>query len=439
MDAFGETLSPLSRKSALLMGAGAVALSLAAAAPASASPIYAYQQTLAIPGVSSFSGYDLATIDPSTQLYYLTDRSNNGIDVFSTATNSYVERIGAGSFSGTQGGNNSIAGPNGVTISNVGTGKLLIAGDGPSNLIAFNLDSTGRNVVGSPRTISTVTTTTPTPANRVDGVAYAPGANTILAANNASNPGFVTLLNNATGAVIKSINLNGTGGYPNVGPNGVEATIYNTARNSFFVAVPALNSDSSGNPLGAGGAIELSATDGSLLHTYDFNALGLSGACSPTGLVQGSGAAMFIACSDPTANKSVVLDPTGSGSIRLVNGISGGDQAAYDPTTNTYFEAARYQPPGGLAGTTPVLGIIDATTLALQTIAIGGNDHSVAVDPNTGEAYVATGPTTAFANCAGGCIGVLGPVSASVPEPGTLPILAMGLMGLGLAVRYRRG
>ena len=409
-----------------LAGVGLTALLLTASA-ARAAPTYAYQQTIGIPGVPSFSGYDLSTFDQANQLYYLTDRSNNGIDVFSAATNSYVTRIGAGLFAGSQGGNNDIAGPNGISLSNVGTGKLLIAGNGPSNLISFNLGSSGVNVVGAPRTISTAVAGTPVPQNRVDGVAYAPTANTILAANNASNPGFLTLVNNATGTVTRSILLNGTGGYPNVGGNGVEATIFNTARGSYFVAVPSLNAAGTG----AGGVIELDATTGNLLHTYDFNALGLAGTCSPTGLAQGAGATMFVACSDGTAGHSILLNPAGTGSLTVVPGISGGDQVSYDSSLNLFYEAARFQPGG------PVLGVIDPASLGVQTLAIGSNDHAVAVDPISGEVFVATGATTAFANCSGGCIGVFAP-QTQVPEPASLPILTTALLGVGLLALRRK-
>jgi len=412
-----------------------VIAALSGAAPAMASPSYQFLTSIGVPGAdnttpAAFSGYDLSVFDSTSQLYYLTDRTNKAVDVFSAKTNTFAGRLTSpGLFAGSQGGNNDIAGPNGIALANTSTGKLLIAGNGPSNFVTFNLAPSGLTAT-STRTTSTEIAApspnaTPTPANRVDGVAYSPTANTILAANNASNPGFLTLVDNATGTITKSIQLNGANGFPNVAGNGVEATIYNTARDSFFVAVPTLSVDAAGAPADAGGVIELDAKTGALRNTYDFASLGLTGACSPTGLSQGAGAAMFVACSDPTATGSVLLDPAGKGSIRVAEGIRGGDQTYYDPSNNTFFEAARFQPGG------PVVGIIDASTLALQTLPIGANDHAVAVDPVSNELFIATGPTTAFPGCAIGCIGVFAQATATaVPEPASLPVVALALAGL---------
>lgn len=423
-----------SAKHALLAGAALGSFAILAASSAQATPTYSLLTTIAIPAARSntagtFVGYDLSTFDATNQLYYLTDRSNNGVDVFSAKTNSYIERIGQGTFSGATASNDN-AGPNGISITTIPTGRLLIAGDGPSSFQTFNLDATGLNLVAgtTPRTTSTAVAGTPSPPNRVDGVAYAPGPNTILSANNASTPGFVTLVNNADGTIIKSIKLDGTGGYPNVAGDGVEATVYNTARKTFFVAIPRFNS------AGAGGVIELNASTGALVNTFDFNALGLTGICGPTGVAQGATSSVLVACGDNAAGpkQTVLLNPD-TNSIKIITGVGGGDQVAYNPTLDTFFEAARFNPGG------PVLGIIGGDGTFSQNISITFNDHSVAVDPVSGEVFVAFGASTQTnpdPYCAAGCIGVFAP--APVPEPATLPLMTAGLLSLALMLRHKK-
>lgn len=422
-----KRLAKVGQKALLLAGAGLGVFAVTGVSPAAATPNYVLQQTISIPPVASntagtLTGYDFATFDATSQLYYLTDRSNNGIDVLSSKTNSFVGQIGAGTFAGNSTGTGT-AGPNGITIANVGAGKLLVAGDGPSTVRTFNLASDGLTV-NSSKTVSTAVAGTPTPPNRVDGVAFAPKANTILAANNASNPGFVTLIDSTTGAIIRSIKLDGTGGYPNVKGDGVESTIFNTARGTYFVNVPVFNG------AGSGGVIELDASNGNLLNTYDFNKLGLSGGCGPTGSAQGAGATMLIACGDNPGTQTIVFDPTGTGSIKSIPQVGGGDQVAFDPTRNVFFEATRFQPGG------PVLGIFDGTTGGFsQSLPITFNDHSVAVDPVSGEAFVVFGADATNAVCSKGCIGVF---AQQVPEPASLPITVLALAGLSIGLLRRR-
>ena len=123
----------ISRKAALLAGAAAL---LGFARPAAAVPTYQFAGTIPIP-VSSFNttgtfiGYDLSTFDATNQLYYLTDRSNNGIDVFSSATNSFVERLGTGLFTGNL-SPASGAGPNGISISTLNDGSRLLPATAPA-------------------------------------------------------------------------------------------------------------------------------------------------------------------------------------------------------------------------------------------------------------------------------------------------------------------
>src|SRR5215470_14621723 len=97
-------------------------------APAFADRSYILEAVIPVPAGPAnpfpggqFTTYDIGFFDSTTQLYYLADRTNASVDVFSAATNMFVGRIGM--FQGIQpppptAPNNAISGPDGVLVVN---------------------------------------------------------------------------------------------------------------------------------------------------------------------------------------------------------------------------------------------------------------------------------------------------------------------------------
>jgi hypothetical protein len=95
-------------------------------APAVAAPLYALSTLIPVPASAensvdgAFAAYDISFFDPLPQLDYVADRSNASVDIFSSASNTFVGRIGGTGqlFSG-QTQSNATSGPDGVVVVNL--------------------------------------------------------------------------------------------------------------------------------------------------------------------------------------------------------------------------------------------------------------------------------------------------------------------------------
>src|SRR6266513_59383 len=347
-----------------------------------------------IPG-NPLRSFDISWVNPHRAEYYLGDRSNKGVDVIDTHSLTFKRTIGG--FVGIKlndagAVNNNISGPDGVTSH----GRWLYAGDGDSTLKVIDLDAPDASAIKD---------SIPTGgAARVDEMALTADGELLIAANNAEDPPFATLF-----AANGDRNFNSTHilrritGDPAIIPAGaglsIEQPTWDPKTKRFYVSIPIIANNPAGCNYGQlagnitcdGGLAVIDPTDGSTV-VGAFNAATNTGivplhACGPNGATVGPHDNLLLGCTpanNPTNAATLVIN-AGNKNQTLVGNITGSDEVWFNKGDGRYYTASNRNcttkaPCPAAAQQTAVLGVIDGTSVLIETIPQSANSHSVAAD-----------------------------------------------------------
>jgi hypothetical protein len=377
------------------------ALSLAASGAASAAPCTGpgapttteteCLTAVQIPG-NPLRSFDISWVDPNRAEYYLGDRSNAGIDIIDTKSNTFkrtipgfvgIKLLGSGAV------DNNHSGPDGVTSH----GRWLYAGDGDSTLKVIDLNAP---------TASAIKQSIPTGGStRVDEMALTTDGKLLLAANNAEDPPFATLFR-ANGdasisnvAAIIKISVSQTIIPASFGLS-LEQPAWEPKTARFYTSIPII----ANNPPGCNfGQLTGPITcNGGLLVTDPLNPVAVEGAfdsttntgvvplnqCGPNGATVGPHENLLLGCTPnnlPGSTTTLVINAE-TKNYANIGGITGSDEVWFNPGDSRYYtgSSAAIKPAGSQLGTGAVLGVIDGTSVLIETIPQSSGSHSVAAD-----------------------------------------------------------
>jgi hypothetical protein len=421
----------------MLVGAGSLATSGAALAACTGPGAPTNTETKCLTAVQLPQGsnplrsYDISWVNPHRAEYYLADRSNASIDIIDTHHRTFKRFLGKGQFVGVKlnaagtAVNNDISGPDGV----VTHGRWLYAGDGDSTLKVFDLDGPDAPAQPALKTGGKF---------RVDEMGLTTDGELLLTVNNADEPPFATLFaangdrNHSSVRELSHITINADL-FPDT--PGIEQPAWDPKTKRFYVSVPVL-----GKPGGCGTA----TCDGGLmvidpdtvtpgnfvLGAFDpsknSGVIRLSN-CGPNGATVGPHDNLLLGCTpanNPANDSTLVINAT-TRHFSHVNGIVGSDEVWFNKGDGRYYTGSnrncRTTAPCPTAATqAAVLGVVDATSVLIETIPQSSGSHSVAADSKRNLIFVpqsapvrivgAGGDTTAvgegICGSTNGCIGV---------------------------------
>ena len=398
--------------------AAAACVAIAAASAANAGSGLVPFKAISLPaGVSSF---DISYVDPGAHTYVLGDRTNNGIDVIDTRTNTLTMIAGQGLFKGVVAVcavANSCSGPNGVLIVNATTdssgnitGGEIWAGDAGAGLTS-GPGCTSPNQCSSVKVLSLTTGSLIANINtggqfRADEMCFDPVDNLVMATNNADTPPYANIIDASTKQIVAQIPwTNNT--------NGAEQCVYDSRTGLFYETAVELNGPGDNSKPGG-----ISVVDPKVAIAQNFTGSGhvpgpgqgnavpvvatyvlpLSACDGPQGMAVGPAPQILVGCNGGPASTqsndaSVVINDGSTGGtpgsvIAELQNEDGPDMVWYDPSSRLYLLARSTKTPGN---TTGQLGIVSASTfvedISINSVALSGGAHSVASDAASRNAY----------------------------------------------------
>jgi hypothetical protein len=332
---------------------------------------------------------DIAWVDPATDRYYLTDRSNFGVDIIDAENHVFVGRVGGmagplGSGGGTTTTNG--PGPNGVLVT---PDRILWAGDGNATVQVADVDPTSDtylSIIGSTSTnIPACDDGTAHYCGRADEIGYDPADRIILIANpsplsvRAPHGGidpYVTFISaDAPYSVLGVIMFPGAGG--------LEQPLWDAQLQRFLLTVPGRSGVI--NPFVAvidpiGMVVE---------RVFGFDCMALTGtnSTSATGIALGPSQTLLVAaCGQP-----LIVDAMSGSVLNVITQVGGGDEVWYNPGDNRFYVTAP-----DADSNVQSLGMIDAATgnWILNAPAVRGRNP--AAFPETNDVFTAVAITQAI-------------------------------------------
>ncbi len=396
-----------------VVAATALTATSANAACTFASPLTTQTQcvtAIAIPG-NPLRSFDISFVNEKRGEYYFADRSNAAVQVIDIATLTWKRALGGFKgivLNGSGGVNNNLSGPDGVTS----FGRWLYAGDGDSTLKVFDLMAPPAQALQ--QVVPTGGST------RVDEMALTSDGNLILAANNAEDPPFATLLTANANKGQSNVNfISRISVDQTIIPAGfglsLEQPAWDPGTQRFYNSIPLIANNPTGCNYGQINPSPATFTcDGGVLVidpaqiTQPFVTLGAFNpatktgvialhACGPNGSTVGPNENILFGCTpqnNPNDVITLVMNAVSQVQTQVVH-ITGSDEVWYNAGDNRYYTGSNRDcttpgsPCPSASQQTAVLGVIDAgTNLLIEKVPQSSNSHSVAADAKNNFIFV---------------------------------------------------